>query len=227
MAAKKTAKPKAEPQLSPCKCGCGVEVARSFKQGHDQRLVSDLASDLVRGDVWNGTCMGILKKTQVRADLQEKINLVVERVRAGISDALAAKVERAAHRQWELEKGKSERAAKKAERKVKAAAEAAKPKVKRPTKPVATNADIDALEAAQEAAETEAEAEATPDNVVALPTKKVGPGDAVRVRVGKSTRIRNATVRGMNQAGKITAVVLKNGDKELVKTEGEFEIVNG
>lgn len=230
-------KPAADAQTaSTCKCGCGESVARQFKQGHDQKLISLMASDIVHGDVWDGTCNGILKGAIRRGDIQEKINVVQERMAKGISEALAAKFVRAAHRTWELEKTRDERAKAKAERKAtkdkratatakrpankkvgatKAATPSeeaggeAKPPLKLITTAKATNADVDAAEAAVEA------------------DTKSGfqPGDPIRVKVGK--RVRNGVVRGMNQAGKVTAVALTTNGREVVKTEGEFEVVNG
>lgn len=205
-----------------CACGCGEPVVRLFKQGHDQRLVSNLASDLVHMDVWDGKCMGILKGAIVRGDQQEKIDRVTAYVREKISDGLAAKVWSAAMRTWDLQKNKDAKEAAKAERK---AAAAAKPKrtakakaapseeagsAREPkliTKAVASNADVDAAEAA---ADTNSGGTYT-------------TGQGIRVLIGK--RKRNATVHGMNQAGKVTAIALVNGGKEQIKTDG-FQIVN-
>jgi sRNA-binding protein len=205
-----------------CRCGCGAPVERTFKQGHDQRLISKLAEDLVYGSIWDGKCMGILKGAQVRADIQERINIVRDRVASGISESLASKFANAASRAWELQKSKDERAAAKAERKAALAAKPAKkttkaeaadapkpPRKPMNTKPVATNDDVDAEE-----------------EKLATVTPLVGPqpGSSIRVRIGK--RVRNATVRGMNQSGKVTAVALQNGKTEVVKTEGQFEVVS-
>jgi ATPase subunit of ABC transporter with duplicated ATPase domains len=214
-----------------CACGCGESVARTFKQGHDQILISRLASDIVYADQWGGTCAGIIKKTEVSADIQVRIDKVAAYMRGKLTDALAAKFVRAADRAWELEKTRDEREAAKAKRKsdreaaaaAKKAAKAATPSEEagsapkparkpRNTKPVATNADVDAIEA-----EGEAAAEAA-----------TGPtlGATVKVKVGKAARLRTATVTGMNQAGKVTAVTIKTGDREVVKTDG-FEVVAG
>src|SRR5690349_17291892 len=99
----KTTEPEA-PTSAVCKCGCGESVERSFKQGHDQRLISKLASDLVHGDVWGGTAAGILKEKEVRTDIQARINKVRDYMAAKLSEPLALKFENAAHRAWELEK---------------------------------------------------------------------------------------------------------------------------
>jgi hypothetical protein len=203
-----------------CACGCGESVARTFKQGHDQVLISKLSSDLVYGDVWGGTAAGILKKTEVGTDIQDRINKVAEYMRAKLTEALATKFENAVARTWELEKSRTERDAAKAARKAEAAAkpkratkaatpseeagDAPKPARKpRNTKPVATNADVDAEEAAADAA-----------------TNGHKLGATVKVKIGKAARLRTATVTGMNQAGKVTAVTIKTGDRETVKTDG-------
>lgn len=53
---------------------------------------------------------------------------------------------------------------------------------------------------------------------------EVTPGAPVRVKVGRWEY--DATVHGMNQAGKITAVRYYNkNEKEIVKTEGEFILI--
>jgi sRNA-binding protein len=220
----KAAKTKAPAETRGCACGCGESVERVFRQGHDQRLISKLASDLVYGDIWNGRCMGILKGAAVRDDIQTRIDTVAEYMRAKLTEGLAAKFEKAAARAWELEKTKDERAAAKAARKAEAAAkpkrakkdatpseeagDAPKPARKpRNTKPVASNADVDALDAVEPEVAVQAQ-----------------PGQEIRVKIGKRTI--NATVRGMNQAGKVTAVAYRVGKNEIVKNEGQFEVVS-
>lgn len=218
--------PPAQPKTArECACGCGETVARTFKQGHDQRLISLLASDIVYHDVWSGRCLGILKGDRVKWDIQDKINEVSSYVSAKLSAGLAAKFEAAASRAWEQEKVKSNREAAKARR---AEEKAAKPKrvrkagaepvatsseeaeVAKPTlkvvKPTATNDDVDAAEAASS------------------PTSKLG--QPIKVRVGQGKRVRTATVTGMNQAGKVTAVTVTTAGKDSVKTEGQFTIVS-
>lgn len=225
-AATKTTTP---PETRGCACGCGESVERVFKQGHDQRLISYLAEDIVYASRWDGSCMGILKtRLDRQADIQDRINKVSAYVSAKLSPALATKFESAAGRQWELQKNRDKRESDKQERR---AANAAKPKRTRksatpseeagdaklatvtpidianpPTvKAVASNDDVDAAEAAADEA------------------RGYKPGDAIRVKVGK--RVRNANVRGMSQSGMVTAVVLTTNGKETVKNEGEFEIV--
>ena len=234
--APKTAK--APKPLVQCACGCGEKVARTFKQGHDQRLVSNLASDLVYENVWDGRCAGILTADEVKSDIQGRIDKVTAYVRSKLSDPLANKVYNAAMRSWELEKTQGQREEGKAKRKAEAEAKKAAAATKRAAakkakadeavqkgshvagspqpsgRPVgkvvtatATNEDVDAEEAA-------ADAEAVPG---------FKPGDTVKVKVGKRTR--TATVHGMNQAGKVTAVKLLTNGTETIKTEGQFQVV--
>lgn len=234
-----------ETRESTCRCGCGEPVTRLFKQGHDQRLVSLLASDLVYLDVWDGRCLGILTKSDAKTDIQGRIDKVVGYVRVKLSEALGTKVYNAAMRAWELEKTRDQRAAAKAERKAAANAKpkrarktsgqravdaatkgsvpsevagdapeagavpADKSRVGRVVTATASNADVDAAEAAMEEAAT---------NGAVM-------GQAIKVKVGK--RSRTAYVHGMNQAGKVTAVRLVTSGVESIKTEGQFTIVNG
>lgn len=227
--ARETAKTTAAPEAPRgCACGCGETVERVFKQGHDQRLISHLAQDVVYHSFWDGTCLGILKVTEVkRLDMQDKINKVSAYVSTKLSESLAAKFESAAGRQWELEKSRDEREAAKAARK---AENAAKPKRVRKSatakaatpseeagdvapakpdlkivKPTASNDDVDAAEAAAD--------EATGFTL----------GQPVRVRVGKRTR--NAKVTGMNRAGQVSAITYVNAGKDVVKTGDQFEII--
>jgi hypothetical protein len=222
--APKTQKAVAQPH--PCACGCGAEVLRTFKQGHDQKLISNLASDIVYSDVWDGKCMGILKGAAVRGDIQERINTVSQYMSAKLSEPLAAKFEKAVARAWELEKTRDARLAAKETRKkereqktansraAKAAKKAAEPtEPKPPRKPMATtakmtNEDVDKAEAAADKQES---------------TNGYKPGATIKIKAGKRTR--NATVRGMSQSGKVTAVAFMNAGKEVVKQDGEFEIV--
>lgn len=218
-----------------CACGCGEPVARTFKQGHDQRLVSNLASDLVYMDVWEGRCMGILKGAIVRGDQEEKINKVTEYVRAKISDGLAAKVYKAAMRTWELQKTRDARvasrtekaearkaakektaarkaAAKKANVTPEAAAKAIEPKLI--TKAVKSNADVDA-----------ADAELDTNDGTGPGGPRYATGQGIRVLLGR--RKRNAVVRGMNQSGKVTAIaVTTNGKETVIDDPQRFSILS-
>jgi hypothetical protein len=239
MTEKTAAKPKAAKtpaEKHGCACGCGEQVERTFKQGHDQRLISLMASDLVYADVWKGTCNGILKGADVRADIQDRMDKVAERISKGISEALSAKFVRAAHRAWELEKGKTERDEAKAARRA-AAKTASATKTKRTKKATTSSeeAGVVASPAAQVASEVKNSrvgksvvATASNADVDALDQEPTEPtytsGQKVKIRAGKRTR--TATVRGMNQAGKVTAVAVLTNGVEKVLTEGQFEITN-
>ena len=100
-AAAKTPTPDAS--TSTCACGCGETVERTFKQGHDQRLISLLAQDLVYASVWNGTCAKILKVADRKNDIQDNLDKVSAYISTKLSPGLAAKFESAAHRQWKLQ----------------------------------------------------------------------------------------------------------------------------
>lgn len=223
-AAVAAAKADAAASTRTCACGCGESVVRNFKQGHDQRMVSKLAQDLVYGNVWDGRAMGILSADEAKSDIQGRIDKVTSYVRAKLTDPLATKVYNAAHRAWELEKNADSRAAdKEAKRAAREAAKEAKASRKKDkaataatapaaepkliTKATASNDDVDAAEAA-------------------LPAGSMSHslGQAVQVLVGK--RRRNGVVHGMNQAGKVTAVKLTTGGVETIKTEG-FTVLPG
>jgi hypothetical protein len=205
-----------------CACGCGETVERVFKQGHDQKLISKLASDLVYGDQWDGSCANILKtKVQRSADIAVRVQTVRDYVAAKLSEPLAEKFVRAATRAWELEKTKDARESAKAERK---AAKAAKPTKKAIA--ARKTAKVEAAvpdEAPASRVGQAVVATATNDDVDAEEAAIAGLGAEVRIKVGKRTR--TATVRGMNQAGKVTAVAYLVGKNEIVKQDGQFELV--
>jgi ATPase subunit of ABC transporter with duplicated ATPase domains len=203
-----------------CRCGCGEEVIRLFRQGHDQKLVSNLASDVVHQDVWEGRCMGILKQADLKLDQQEKINKVAAYVGAKLSEALAAKFENAAQRQWEKQKNRGAREAAKAER---ASAKASKPaKAKKET--------VSAAKAPVAAERATVVATATNDDVDADEATMPALGAAVKVRLpqGRGFTTKEATVTGMNQSGKVTAVEYTGRNGKPVRKENSegFEVVN-
>lgn len=209
-----------------CACGCGEPVERTFKQGHDQKLVSKLAADVVHGSYWDGRCMGILKRVDDKADMEIRINKVSAYVGSKLSEALATKFDSAARRQWDIAVTGKERADAKAARR---AENAAKPKRAKKTEVIESGAAQVASEIKNDRVGKVVTATASNDDVdaeeaSASPNGQIKPGDSVRIKAGKRTR--TATVRGMNQAGKVTAVAFMNAGKEVVKTEGQFEIVN-
>lgn len=78
-----------------CRCGCGETVNRFFRQGHDQRLISKLAADVVEG---TGTGLGILPAADAELDIQARIDRVAEY--AKLSEALGRKFHSAAMNSW-------------------------------------------------------------------------------------------------------------------------------
>lgn len=226
MATKTTAaKTKTAAAPSTCACGCGESVVRTFKQGHDQKLVSKLAEDIVYASVWDGACLGILKTRLDRAaDIQDRITKVAEYMRAKLTPALADKFVRAAERQWELEKDKARLEQARAERKLAAANKPKRTKKAAAVPSEEAGATVTPITAAKRATVT---ATATNDDVdkaeAAADAAQAGLGQKVKIKAGKRTR--NATVTGMNQAGKVTAVTFQNAGKDVVRTEGQFELV--
>lgn len=223
-----------------CACGCGETVERTFKQGHDQRLISYLASDLVHADVWAGTCANILKKSEVRDDIQARMDKVSKYVAEKLSPGLAAKFVSAAHRQWEAQKNKDAKAAK-------------KPVHKRPQRKTSGQKAVDAAMAARENATPSEEAgdaivpsaaarkasevknsrvgkvvtpTATNDDVDQAEAEadgKIGLGVTVRAKIGRV--VKDATVVAMNQSGKATVLEYSGRGGKPARTE-KFEIVN-
>lgn len=123
--------------VNECRCGCAESVNpnRLFRQGHDQRLISKLAVDVVEGD---GTGLGLIAKRRAKEDIKVRIDAVAEKLGDKTSQALADKFVRAAERRWALletraakqqartasQKGRNGEAKPKRARKTKATAEA-------------------------------------------------------------------------------------------------------
>ncbi|AXB47328.1 hypothetical protein [Amycolatopsis albispora] len=87
-----------------CADNCGLPVKgrkSTFLQGHDQRLVSTLATTTTYGELdahWIerlGLSAGVN-----RADIQDRINEVADSLRRVFTPALAAKYVSAAHNRW-------------------------------------------------------------------------------------------------------------------------------
>lgn len=213
-----------DPQAkSTCACGCGESVERTFKQGHDQRLISRLASDLVHGDVWEGTCASILKRGDAKLDIQEKINKVSAYVASKLSPGLAAKFESAAARQWELQKGRNARSEAKAARR---AEQANKPKRAKKATPSeeAGDAKLATVTPIDMANPPTVKATASNDDVDAAEAGLVSLGATVKAKIGRT--IKEATVVAMNQSGKATVLEYPGRGGKTARTE-KFEIVNG
>lgn len=185
-----------------CLCGNGLNHPRSnFLQGHDQRFVGVLAQDAVDGTLTNARVEQLQLPAEVdEQDIQERINLVDSAVTRFFSPALAAKFVSAAHRRWDKvirdSQPKGQREPKAKTVNVERAVVIAEDMV---TKPPMT------LDQAEQ------------EYAVVL-------GAPIKVKVGRWQY--EATVHGMSQAGKVTAVRYESSSgKELVKTEGQFTII--
>ena len=193
-----------------CACGCGEMVVRMFKQGHDQRLVSNLAVDLVDG---TGTGLGIIPKKRASDDIQSRIDEVTDYVSKKLSPALAAKVNRAAMVRWD-------RALRN-----KKAAEAKASKPARATKNPKPAAPVEQPQGPRHPVDPMAGLDGEPTEDAPLATDGYGLGAAVKVKVGRY--VYDGTVAGMNQAGKVTAVnyVNKAGNERTIQTPREIKLV--
>lgn len=186
-----------------CACGCGIPVsskARNFRQGHDQRLVSLLANDLVSG---TGRGLNLLPADAAKNDIQWRIDQVTRVVRERLGVPLGNKVYNAAMRAWELEGKRQKRA-----------------DAKRDNQTAKTQPTADELMGPNKPELAErvfAETDPEPENTTKL-------GSPVRVRIGRWTY--DATVHGMNQAGRVTAVsyIAKSNGLQKVATEGQFTL---
>lgn len=110
-----TTTPETPVELPICLCGCGKPVKYSksmFLQGHDQRLVSKLAFELVEAELSDQTkkTLQFTSKWNEGVDIQDRISLVTKQVEARFSTGLAAKVHRAAMRRWETYAARMEKA---------------------------------------------------------------------------------------------------------------------
>jgi hypothetical protein len=170
----------------PCACQCGGQtrsVAATFLQGHDAKLVSKLVADLFEG---TGTGLGILPKSQFKADTQERINRITAAVSQKYSPALATKFDRAAQNRWANLETKKLRANAKANKTKN------QPGPRQPVDPFQGTTD-----------------EAPAEQKVELATgSEHGLGAKVRIKVGRYEY--DGEVTGMSQAGKVTAVAYKN-----------------
>lgn len=264
-----------------CADGCGSRVnspKATFRQGHDQRLISDLSSRVVDGEMgpFQRGLLGLVDnpKTTVADefyygetdDIQHRINTINAAIAYRFSVGLAGKFTSAAMAKWEKHGRKTAREQAKLERAKERAA-------KTPTKAAATKTvlrhlneadengrplgasftlddrdDFWAAVAAHLTAEVGAEtlkaadsdaiyqvfasglaaAEQPPAKItgsgktVGQPVKNLR-GTKVKVKIGRWTY--DATVVGMNQAGKVTAVeyIDKKGEE---KTTDRFKLVD-
>lgn len=210
--------------LAFCADGCGERVgsARStFLQGHDQRLVSRLAIEVVEHVALSDFARTLLELTDYddASDIQDRIDEVGARVVARFSPGLGAKFNSAAMRRWELWGKRADRAAKKA-------AKATAPKKVRRIKGARAEGSNTALASANEQARlnhqplpgtVEAQKSTVGQELVNL------RGTEVQVKIGRWTY--TAVVHGMNQAGKVSAVEYTDKKGET-KTTDKFTLVS-
>lgn len=196
--APKTETTPAEPKL--CKCGCGATVKSSFAQGHDMRLISQLAENVVNGKP--PTANGALSQAKAKRPVNERIELVAAMLTDRVSEAISAKFENAANRKVAQNTAKAERAAAKPAK----AATKAKPRTKATAKTAVASAPVTAV-----AEDATPDPEPADDSNVAK--RGIGPaaGDGLALGAPIVIQVRgrkvNATVHGMNQAGKVTMAV--------------------
>jgi hypothetical protein len=199
-------------EFPPCACKCGESTKSTkarFLQGHDAKLISKLAQDVVIG---SGRGLNIIPKARANADIQVRIDEVTEYVRAKLSPALATKFHNAAMTLWANETGRTERAAAKAER---ASAKASKPARAKAAAKVAGPVAVAEVDPADD--------DNAPSASDVTETPAGGLGAPVRIRVGRYEY--DGTVHGMSQAGKITAVQYTNkAGNSKVATSG-FRVI--
>lgn len=197
-----------------CLCGSGLNHPRStFLQGHDQRFVGQLATEVVIDGLTDVRVQQLQLPTEANGwDIQERITQVGNAVSKFFSPALASKFVSAAHRRWDKtvrdsQPDHAKRVSRKPKKSMVQQAAEANGLVEHP----GTGETVD-LQAAYNAPDPR-----TKDEQVTL-------GAPVRVKVGRWEY--DATVHGMNQAGKITAVrYYDKNDKEFVKPEGKFRLI--
>lgn len=106
-----TTKTTETPAARSCGCWCGEPLTGkgTFRQGHDQRLVSRLATELVEGVLSPEAKRGLgLAKWDEADDIQNRIDELTAAVGRVYSAGLATKVNSAAMRRWE-KAGKSKK----------------------------------------------------------------------------------------------------------------------
>jgi len=61
-----TGKTTKAPQLHPCACGCGTQIARTFVRGHDSKLGKQLRADYAAGKLTRAQVLAAAKKISER-----------------------------------------------------------------------------------------------------------------------------------------------------------------
>lgn len=183
----KEAKAPAPPTF--CKCGCGEQTNpnRSFKQGHDQKLIARLAKNLVEE---NGTEFGFdtLPEAWAVEDMRTRIDRASRVVADRFGDGLVAKFESAAGNRLSKALRRRTREDKKVMKK------------------------------------DGNQASGTDDATPADDTEPVVLGAKIRVKIGTRSKVYDAEVVGMSQAGKATLVKYATASGE--KQTDNFTVVN-
>lgn len=218
-------------QTAHCGCGCGEDLnpKSSFRQGHDQRLVSKVASMIVDdgGDLrhypfmaeWSGMEDFQLADLGNDRDIQDQIDRVTAAVGRRFSDALATKTNAACHRAWELAGKKTALQAERAAKKAAVANRKPAAKVAKPT-PKAKAAKKTTVDEIQDQL---VGLDASTETGFAGAAPKLYLGAQVNAKVGRW--VKEAIVHGMNQAGKVTAVKYRDA-RGNEKTTDKFTLVD-
>lgn len=192
----------AKAQVRLCACGCGSNLSpkANFRQGHDQKLIGNLARWVSEGT--------IDKVARAKLGLADDVNDVafINRI-AAVSDALSSKFSPQLANKFYAAAERARKALAVAPKSEQSAEESLVEKVDREIKE--GNYVVHSPDSPEKAPELNDE---------------MHPGAEVRIKVGR--RRYDATVHGMSQAGKVTAVrYYTPGGNEMVKTEGQFELI--
>jgi hypothetical protein len=190
---------KAAVKLCGCTCGEPVSAKATFRQGHDQKLIGKLAAAAVDPQAY--LTNELVQRLQLPTEAEDPKLDIQTRI-DHVSDAMAKHYSDALTAKYVYAAGV---AWDKAVRNKKTAPVTPKSIGQPNATPAASKTKNERTEAREERTEPVAGAE-------------------VRIKVGRHAY--DATVHGMNQAGKITAVrYYTPGGHEMVKTEGQFTLV--
>lgn len=190
---------KAVVKLCGCTCGEPVSAKATFRQGHDQKLIGKLAAAAVDPEAY--LTNELVQRMHLPTEAEDPKLDIQARI-DHVSDAVAKYYSDALAAKYVYAAGAAWDKAVKGKKAV-------------PVTPKSTgqpNAALVASKIKNERAEAREER-----------TEPVA-GAEVRIKVGRHCY--DATVHGMNQAGKITAVrYYTPGGHEMVKTEGQFTLM--
>lgn len=209
-----------------CADGCGSKVnseKSTFLQGHDQKLIAELSTRVTTGELtdFHRALLNLIGRDRTAQagqfyydesdDIMDRINAVSAGISARFSDGLSAKFTSAAMAKWDKSVRRDERAAAKAERLANPPKRVRKPRTKAATKTITEKVD-----------ETIAVETDTSKSTVGQPIENLR-GTLVKAKIGRWTY--DATVVGMNNAGKVSAVEYLNKKGEPVTTD-RFTLVD-